>query len=58
MVRVVKKVSDMASPNRKPGGPKRKVSTSWLTPKAPKYDVKPGTGLDGYTLDKDIIILS
>lgn len=58
MARVVRRVDQMASPNRQPGYPKRKQGLlEWTPSRKPKYNVKPGTGLDGYVLGKDKIIL-
>ena len=59
--RVVRRVDQMASANRRPGYPKRKLGQvlEWTrSRRLAKPKVKPGSGLDGYTLDKDNIILT
>lgn len=56
--RVVRRVDQMASPNRRPGYPKRRQGLlEWTPSRKPKYNIKPGEGLDGYRLDKDQITL-
>lgn len=56
--RVVRRVDQMASPSRRPGYPKRRQGPlEWTYPRKPQYNVSPGSGLDGYRLDKDQIIL-
>jgi hypothetical protein len=56
--RVVRRVDQMASPNRRPGYPKRRQGLLERTPtRKPNLGIKPGEGLDGYRLDKDTIIL-
>ena len=56
--RVVRRVDQMASANRRPGYPKRRQGLLvWSRSRIPNYNIKPGSGLDGYKLDTDTIIL-
>jgi hypothetical protein len=56
--RVVRRVDQMASANRRPGYPKRRQGLlEWTPSRKPNYKIPPGEGLDGYRLDKDNIIL-
>ena len=56
--RVVRRVDQMAPSNRRPGYPKRRQGAlEWTRSRKPQYNIAPGSGLDGYRLDKDQIIL-
>lgn len=55
MARVVKRVDQMASPNRRAGRPRLPVSLDWKKANKKTIKVEPGSGLDGYWLDSIIL---
>jgi hypothetical protein len=56
--KVVKRVDQMAPASRRPGYPKRRQGLlKWTRSRKPNYNMKSGSGLDGYKLDEDKIIL-